>query len=509
MNSMFIFRFTGLMVLLSAMAVNVHAQPNEKSRNRTLIIFFDGLRPDYITPELMPNLYTFRQQASYGNAHHSVFPTVTRVNASSYSTGAYPEQHGLMGNTVYFPQVDSSKGLNTGEASEMQRVATATNGHLLTALSLGEVLQANGEKMMVFSSGSSGQALMQNHSLSGGAIINTDMILPFQWKDSVQRMLGEIPKRSKPNIAQHRWITDALLQFGFAKNGPLVSAIWYSDPDGAAHSDGIGSTAAVTALKAVDEQFGRIVKALDSAGTVNTTNILISTDHGFSTHLGKETLADCLIRLGLKASKQSNDVIVSEGAIYVRNRDTAVIRRIVAALQNEPAVGAIFTKAASADRWKGWVEGTLSFAAIHWNHPDRSADILVDAAWSDEKNAAGYAGSSYGRGVAGHGSLSPWDVHIPLIVKGPDFKTGVTDEWPTSNVDLVPTVLYLYKIKQPATMKGRVMHELLRKGKQLKLSPRAEKVETEVQSSKSGYRLVLHQTILGTHRYVDFVKTSR
>src|SRR3982751_979861 len=92
---------------------------------KTLIVFFDGLRPDYIKPELMPNLYAFKQTASYGNRHHSVFPTVTRVNSSSYSTGSYPGTHGIMGNSVYFPKVNNNTALNTGEASDLDRISTS------------------------------------------------------------------------------------------------------------------------------------------------------------------------------------------------------------------------------------------------------------------------------------------------------------------------------------------------------------------------------------------------
>ena len=114
---------------------------------RTLIVFFDGLRPDYITAELMPKLYSFKQQACYGASHHSVFPTVTRVNSSSYSTGSYPATHGLMGNTVYFPEVDKVVGLNTGEASDLNRIDSATKGHLLTtSSSLGQELKKAGKK---------------------------------------------------------------------------------------------------------------------------------------------------------------------------------------------------------------------------------------------------------------------------------------------------------------------------------------------------------------------------
>lgn len=64
-----------------------------------------------------------------------------------------------------FPIVDKKKGLNTGDASELNKISTATNGHLLTIIALCEILQKESKKKMVFSSGSSGQALLQNHTI--------------------------------------------------------------------------------------------------------------------------------------------------------------------------------------------------------------------------------------------------------------------------------------------------------------------------------------------------------
>ena len=168
--------------LLLSIQISQAQNPNSL---RTLIIFFDGLRPDYITPENMPNLYAFSKKGSYGKNHHSVFPTVTRVNSSSYATGSYPKTHGLMGNTVYFPKVDTKQGLNTGEAENLNKINESENGNLLTAISLGEILTKAGKKMMVFSSGSTGSALLQNHKVGNGAVINTSMILPESLKEKV------------------------------------------------------------------------------------------------------------------------------------------------------------------------------------------------------------------------------------------------------------------------------------------------------------------------------------
>src|SRR5690606_31676098 len=110
----------------------------------------------------------FKQTAAYGKQHHSVFPTVTRVNAASYATGSYPATHGLMGNTVYFPAVNPVAALNTGSALDLKRIDSAENGHLLLTPSIGEILSEAGQRMAVFSSGSTGQALLQNHKVGRG-----------------------------------------------------------------------------------------------------------------------------------------------------------------------------------------------------------------------------------------------------------------------------------------------------------------------------------------------------
>jgi predicted AlkP superfamily pyrophosphatase or phosphodiesterase len=485
----------------------VHAQtPGKEKELRTIIVFFDGLRPDYITPETMPNLYAFKKQGAYGKQHHSVYPTVTRVNSSSYSTGSYPAKTGLMGNTVYFPEVDKTKGLNTGNAEELVKINKATNGKLLTAITLGEILQAAGKRMMVFSSGSTGQAFLQNHTVSGGAIINPSMILPESFKDTVMNAIGPVPPGKK-----HQWVADALIKFGLAENGPAVSAIWFSDPDGTAHSDGIGAATAMASIKSVDHEFGRILETLKNRHLEEKYNILISTDHGFVTYAGKDNLVQLLISKGLKKDKLSEDVVVVERAIYVKDHDPELTKKIVTLLQEQEFIGPVFTKGAKQGDLKGWVAGTLSFEAIHWDHPTRAADILTDANWDDRKNKFGYAGTSYSSGVAGHGGFSPYEVHIALLASGPSFKKSFESELPTSNVDITPTILHLNHLPVPNEMDGRVVYELLTEkapaGTPLKA--KAEVIKTEVNGPWGTYLLTLHRTILGEHIYTDYAKTIR
>ncbi|MBN8902102.1 MAG: alkaline phosphatase family protein, partial [Rhodospirillales bacterium] len=67
---------------------------------RAVVLILDGLRRDFVTPELMPHLASFRAGASWFEAHRSVFPSVTRCVSACFATGCLPARHGLQANTM-------------------------------------------------------------------------------------------------------------------------------------------------------------------------------------------------------------------------------------------------------------------------------------------------------------------------------------------------------------------------------------------------------------------------
>ena len=178
-------------------------------------------------------------------------------------------------------------------------------------------------------------------------------------------------------------------------------------------------------------------------------------------------------------------------------------------MQKEVWIGALFTRAKQSNASQGIADGTLSFETIHWNHPERRADILVDLNWDDRKNERGFSGTSYSRGVAGHGTSSPYEIHIPLICAGPSFKTNFVSDLPTSNVDIVPTILHILEIPIPPSMQGRVMDELLRNTETTKEKAKVEKVETHITAPWGMYKLVLEKSIWKDREYVNFTRTER
>jgi arylsulfatase A-like enzyme len=482
-------------------------QAPSPARHAQLVIVVDGLRPDDVTESTMPRLTHLGQRGIVFTAHHSVFPTVTRVNASSIATGTYPETHGLLGNTIYIPSVNPTRGLDTGNRENLEAVARAEH-QLLTAPSLGEILQPSGRKVLAVGSGTSGSTFLLNHTVAGGAIVHNDFSRPSSIEAQVAAVVGPTPAHATPNAAQNRRAVDAYLKLGLDTIHPDVTMMWLSDPDTTAHTKGIGTPITREALRLVDAEIGRIEDTLKGKGLLDRTNIFITSDHGFSTHTGTLKLDALVAPFAKTAADGTRDIVVAEGAIYLRGgSDPARVAAIVAALQKSPAVGAIFTRPRSGGGVEGVVPGTLSYDVARWNHP-RAGDILVSGNWTREKNEAGWEGTSTQTGVAGHGTSSPYDIHNTLIAAGPDLREHAVSSVPTSNVDLAPTLLRLIGLEPLKTMTGRVLVEGLRDGPSPSTIEIAHSAET-VRAPDGSYTLVAHISTAAGHRYLDFTEVQR
>ena len=500
-----VLRVVWVAATIAAGAVALRAQT--PPRRTHLVIAVDGLRPDYVTPDVMPRLVRLGRRGIVFNAHHSVFPTVTRVNAASIATGAYPEAHGLLGNTVFVPTVNATRGLDTGSRANLEAIAQS-DGRLLTAPSLGEILQQAGRKVLAVGSGTSGAAFLLNHTVGNGAIVHHEFTRPPELAARVLEKLGPPPPHAMPNAAQNRRAVDAYLTLGLEEIRPDVTLMWISDPDTTAHTRGIGAGPTRESLTLADTEIGRIEDTLQAKGLLDRTNLVITSDHGFSTHTGTLKLGALVDPFVRPMPDGSPDIVVAEGAVHFRSGADAVrVAAIVAALQRRPEVGAIFTRPGPRGGPEGVVPGTLSFDVARWNHP-RSGEILVSANWTHEKNEAGYEGKTTQSGVAGHGTSSPHDIHIPLIAAGPDFREHAVSEAPTSNVDLAPTLLRLLGLEAPPTMTGRVIEEALRNGPPL-ASVRIDRVTETVRTPDGSYELTAHVSVAAGHRYLDFTEVRR
>ncbi|HEX7653832.1 MAG TPA: alkaline phosphatase family protein [Verrucomicrobiae bacterium] len=310
-----------------------------------------------------------------------------------------------------------------------------------------------------------------------------------------------------PNVAQDAWTTKALTSGLWRGEVPKFSVLWMSDPDFSQHDSGPGSEAAIGALDSVDRNLTSVVNALEQKKVLTKTDILVVSDHGFSTiHHGVDVAA-CLRRAGFNAARKFDDPepgdVIVDGLggsvfLYVVDHKEDVVRGVVDTLQASDFAGVIFSRIA--------IEGTFPLEQVKMAHAN-APDIVVSMRWTDEASETGAPGMLIGesgkRGKGTHGSLSKYDMHNTLIAYGPDFKAGFVNEMPSGNADLVPTLLTILGQGVPASVDGRVLSEALTTS--IGEPPKAE--QKTVEASHAGtvhrWRQYLKYSTVGKAIYFD------
>jgi arylsulfatase A-like enzyme len=261
-----------------------------------------------------------------------------------------------------------------------------------------------------------------------------------------------------------------------------LTYLWLSDPDITQHRYGPGAPESLQAVRQVDAHLGEILDTLDTLGRRETTNIFVMSDHGFITHAAPVDLPALLEQARLKLSKTSTDVVCVDRHIYIENHDTTRIEHLVRFLQHQPWCGPIFTR-------EGNIAGTFPLKMVGNAH-QRSGDILYTPRWNTTPNGFEVQGTAIGGGVAGHGGISPFELHTLLFAQGPAFKSGVVSHIPSGNIDVAMTALHILGIPPSGLHEGRILHEAFASEPHPeKFNVRKETVHTEAGAFKASLDL--------------------
>jgi arylsulfatase A-like enzyme len=492
-----------------------------------MVFVIDGLRPDDITADNTPNLFKLRRDGVWFDNTHAVFPTVTRVNSASLSTGTYPARHGIMGNTIYVPAVDPLRAVGNDDYLNLLRLDEASGGRMMTSPGIAELLADSGRSVAVVSSGSTGSAILLAPKAphGTGTVINGDfapghqVAFPAAVSAAVLQRFGAAPNKGSARDrydASVDWSMRVLREYVLPVLKPAVVFTWMTEPDHIQHGLGAGAPESLAAIHNDDRQLGELLRQLDALGLRGKTNIMVVSDHGFAQTVFNVNVEKELRDAGL-AGPSGDVVIASSGqavSLHVRDHDAARIRRIVEFLQAQPWCGVVFTAGRNGGSdHEGLVPGSFSLQLAHLGGHERSADIVVTFPWSSRSNRHGASGTEYNEvsgpaaggpvdgGAANHGGIGPWTIRNTMLANGPDFKRGAVIRTPSSNVDVAPTLLHLLGFEaQLIGMDGRVLNEALVGG------PDAEQVAMETRALSVGtgsYRAVLQESSVDGKRYID------
>jgi arylsulfatase A-like enzyme len=465
-----------------------------------LLIVWDGLRPDMITAERTPFLRSMAEQGVFCQASHAAFPTSTRVNSASLTTGCYPGRHGIVDNGRYLPALDPQEALDFADWRHLRAMADLEQSRLLTAPTLGEALAAHGKKMASAGSGSPGTTYLTNPTVTG-PVANWALAWPAAADREIARRFGGYLGPDSTSEQRNAFAVQAVLEYLVPENRPDVLTLWLTEPDHAQHGSGLGSPTTLATLAELDHQLERLVDALTTGGQEHTY-ILLS-DHGFTTIAQRVNVDERLVAAGLKALPEDRDIVCNCNSFHVADSAQERFGELVRFLAEEPWIGALFVR----DDLLGDFPQAMPQSAVFGCHA-RSAELMFGYRWWPTENDYGVRGcsASYSSIVASHGSASPHELNNSLVAWGKDIKSGATSSVPCGVVDVAPTVLHLLGIKPPASMQGRVLYELLSDGP-LPVALPVEQVERAATYATDARlkKQMAHYSIVDGHNYLDWV----
>lgn len=583
----------GLIVLSAAGA----SAQNDKPRN--LILFVpDGLRGRIVSPQTAPTMAELRDRGVNFANPHSLFPTFTMANGSAMATGHYLGDTGTFSNTIYtaYPVAHASDTVTP--FLEVDPVLLDIDEHFGGDYLNEETIlkMARGQGFSTAALGKLGPTFLFDHTDKTGAdglhsIVIDDATggkngvpLSQEMQDALTKAnlplatppRGEngkagdakTPGTTIPNAAQQAYLTDVatkvVLPMFKARNKPFVLVFWSRDPDGSQHNTGdslntitpgINGPTSLAGIKNADDNLAQLRKALDDLGLSASTNIMIASDHGFSTiskqsktsPSAKVTYEDTpsgflpmgflaidlarTLKLPLFDPNNKNapvadnahpkagngllgkdpakpDVVVATNGgsdlIYLPNKDRRLAGRIVKALLEQDYVSGLFVED-DLGRFPGALP--LSLISLRGKavtpHPAIVVNFRSYSSGCEEPTncSVEVADTVLRQGQGMHGSFSRGDTMNFMAAIGPDFKAGYVDTLPVSNADVGVTAAWLLGLtpKPKGNLTGRVMTEAMPNG----ATPRAYGGNVSSRISANGLKTVLRFQRVESQRYFD------
>ena len=571
----------------------------QNDRPRNLILFVpDGLRGRIVTSQTAPAMAEVRDKGVNFKNSHSLFPTFTTANASAMATGHYLGDTGDFSNTIYtgYPVAAAAGTVTPFLESDpvLHDVDEHFGGDYLNEETV--LKMARGKGYSTAAIGKLGPTLIFDHTDKIGtaglhSIVVDDSTgskngvpLSDEMKDAMTKagLALETPSRGDngkagnattpgttvPNTRQQAYFTDVatkvVLPMFKARNKPFVMVVWSRDPDGTQHNNGdslntvtpgINGPTSLAAIKNADDNLAQLRKALDDLGLAATTNIIVSSDHGFST-ISKESKTSPSVKntypdtpkdflpmgflaidlakaldlplfdpndknaavadnaypkagngvLGKDPAKPDLVVATNGGSdlIYLPNKDKKLAERTVKALLDQDYISGIFV-----DDKLGRFPGTLEMSQLGLKgkavtpNPSIVVSFRSYASGCAEPTncSVEIADTVLRQGQGMHGSFGRGDTMNFMAAIGPDFKGGYVDLLPVSNADVGMTIAQLMNLHTTANggLEGRVMSEALPGG----IIPKSADGTITSKPAANGLKTVVKFQRVLSQRYFD------
>jgi hypothetical protein len=584
---------TALLQLMLATAAFAQA-PASQPHNVVLFIA-DGLRSRVVDDSTAPTMAAIARDGVSLRDSHALFPTFTTANASGMATGHMLGDTGDFSNTIYAGFEVPGAGNSLTPFLESDAVLGDVDEHFSgNYLDEATILKLARDKgYSTASIGKIGPVLIFDPTERSGEqtvlvddVTGTPKGIPLSAEVTQRLQAANLPiaaptrgangasgNMSTPgtrsaNVVQQDYFasvtTRAVLPMFKERNKPFLLVFWSRDPDGSQHNQGdslnalvpgINGPTSLAAIRNADDDLARIRSALGELGLLETTDIITTSDHGFST-IAKESQTSSTVKtkfpdtvpghlpLGFVAldlahalnmplidpddgyktigdgqhtkngngliggDRQKPKVVVAANGgsdlVYIPDGDKAMAKRVVDTLLTQDYVSGLFV-----DSKLGKFSGTLSLDDIALEgsaitpHPAiavnfRSFDTVCG---EPVRCTVEIADTVLQQGQGMHGSFSRADTWNFMAMQGPDFKSQFVDPAPASNADLGRTIAQLMQldVADKGKLVGRVLTEVLPNGAVPEVTMRVVASDP----AANGLITVINMQMVGPTRYFD------
>jgi len=244
-----------------------------------VLISIDGFRPDFYkeTTWGTPNLLQLKAGGVYADGVRGVFPTVTYPSHTTIITGAYPAKHGIYYNEPFEPEGQTGRWyweenlIKVPTLWDAVHTAGFTSAAVSWPVTVGAPIDYNVPEIWPLTK-------------------NGDKAPAIKEKTTPAGLYDELERNATGKLTSNDFNSDYLtMDENIARIGsylirmykPNFTAIHFVCVDHNEHAEGRDGPAVRRAIASADRGVGKIIEALQMAGIMDSTTIIITGDHGF------------------------------------------------------------------------------------------------------------------------------------------------------------------------------------------------------------------------------------
>ncbi|MFT7664964.1 MAG: putative AlkP superfamily pyrophosphatase or phosphodiesterase [Planctomycetota bacterium] len=402
---------TAVLVLLFGVGLECGLSAQKPKADHALILIsIDGFRHDYAELHGAPNLIEMGREGVRADALIPCFPTKTFPNHYTIITGLWAENHGVVGNNMFDPELEETFRL--GDPKVMR------DGRWWG----GEPLWVTAEK----------QGMRTATMFWVGSEAEIDGIRPTTW----------LPYQgSMPNEERVDRVLEWLDRSGAERPGFIT--LYFSSVDTAGHHYGPNSDEVKQAVRDVDLVLKRLFDGIEGRGLTQSTDIVVVSDHGMA-----ELDQDRMIVLDDHVELTREEVLTTTPLLGVWPNRKRSVSQLVQQLDAIPHVQA-------------WARRDLP-DRFHWRNNDRIPPVvaLADEGWTILRQSSIESFMAANSGGAHGFDNQAASMQGIFMARGPSFRSGLKTP-AFDNIHVYPLLVSALGLKSASVNGNRAATEHL------------------------------------------------